>query len=37
MVKELRFVLDADLRDDRQCLIDHPGATPISTAQVCHL
>ncbi|KAK7335467.1 hypothetical protein VNO80_27319 [Phaseolus coccineus] len=26
-----------DLREDRQYLIDHPGATPISTAQAMHL
>ncbi|KAF7816331.1 putative receptor-like protein kinase [Senna tora] len=29
----MRLLLHADLRDDRQYLIDHPGATPLSTAQ----
>jgi len=28
--------LAADLREDRQYLIDHPGATPITTAQAGH-
>lgn len=28
------FILLADLRDDKQFFIDHPGASPISTAQV---
>lgn len=27
----------ADLRDDKQYLIDHPGATPIATAQASRL
>ena len=27
----------ADLRDDKQYLIDHPGATPIATAQASPL
>ncbi|RWW21032.1 hypothetical protein GW17_00014817 [Ensete ventricosum] len=27
------MALLADLRDDQQFFIDHPGATPISTAQ----
>lgn len=26
----------ADLRDDKQYLINHPGATPISSAQASH-
>lgn len=30
----LCIVLFADLRDDQQFFIDHPGAQPISTAQV---
>ena len=29
--------MDADLRDDRQYLIDHPGATLITTAQASNL
>lgn len=27
----------ADLREDKHFLADHPGATPITTAQACHL
>ena len=27
------LLLNTDLREDKQYLIDHPGATPISTAQ----
>lgn len=27
-------VIDLDLRDDKQFFADHPGAVPISTAQV---
>jgi len=33
---ELLYYWLADLREDRQYLIDHPGATAITTAQVSH-
>ena len=30
----LNLIFSADLRDDKQFFIDHPGAMPITTAQV---
>lgn len=30
----LKTFIEADLRDDKQFFIDHPGAVPITTAQV---
>lgn len=33
----LIVILAADLREDKEYLIDHPGATPISIAQASYL
>ena len=35
--KNTLYLEFADLRDDKQFFIDHPGAVPITTNQVCNL